>query len=447
MYSVLLTQYDGAILGPIAKVLGIIMNAIFIILDKIGIPNIGLTIIFFTIVIYLLMTPLTYKQQKFSKLSQKMNPEIKKIQDKYKGKKDPDSMNKMNEETKAVYDKYGVSPSGSCVQLLITLPVMFALYRVIYAIPAYITKIGDTFSILAEKIISVDNGNFLSNTGVDSVDNMIRQYGKSFTEGTNIHNGVIDIINKVTSTDLHMIADHYNLNELTYDGDIIISKLGSNGEIITRGLIDKYNNFLGLNIGDSPSAIINLAWHNANGIKWGMLIGALCIPLLAALSQWINTKLMPQPESDSKDRNAAQDSMAASMKSMNVMMPIMSAVFCFSFPSGVGIYWIAGAVVRSVQQIVINKMIDKENIDELIEKNVEKAKKKAEKQGVKAETLNKSAQINAKRISDISAKSSAEKEEAINKAKEYYSKSSAPGSLSAKANMVKTYNEKNSQNK
>ena len=74
MYSVILTQYDGKILGPIAKVLGLLLNGIFIVLDKIGIPNVALSIILFTIVIYLLLTPLTIKQQKFSKLSAKMNP-------------------------------------------------------------------------------------------------------------------------------------------------------------------------------------------------------------------------------------------------------------------------------------------------------------------------------------------------------------------------------------
>ena len=115
MYGVLLTQYDGKILGPIAKVLGYILNWVFIVLEKIGIPNIALSIILFTIVIYLLLTPLTIKQQKFSKLSAKMNPEIQAIQAKYKGKKDQASMAAMNEETQAVYKKYGVSPSGSCV--------------------------------------------------------------------------------------------------------------------------------------------------------------------------------------------------------------------------------------------------------------------------------------------------------------------------------------------
>lgn len=145
MYSVILTQYDGKILGPIAKVLGFILEWIFILLEKVGIPNIALAIILFTIVIYLLLMPLTIRQQKYSKLSAKMNPEIQAIQAKYKGKKDQASMAAMNEETQAVYKKYGVSPSGSCIQLVIQMPILFALYRVIYNVPAYVSSVKDVF--------------------------------------------------------------------------------------------------------------------------------------------------------------------------------------------------------------------------------------------------------------------------------------------------------------
>ena len=83
MSDMLLTAYNGAILGPIAKLLGWIMNGMYILMEKVGITNVGLSIILFTIVIYALMFPLTYKQQKFSKLSQKMNPELQAVQTKY----------------------------------------------------------------------------------------------------------------------------------------------------------------------------------------------------------------------------------------------------------------------------------------------------------------------------------------------------------------------------
>ena len=443
----MLTPYDGAILGPIAKVLGILMNAVFTVLDKIGIPNVGLSIIIFTIVIYLLMTPLTYKQQKFSKLSQRMNPELQAIQAKYKGKKDQESMNRMNDETRAVYDKYGVSPTGSCVQLAIQMPILFALYRVIYAMPAYVNKIGDTYRVLADNILSNDNGNFISNSGIDAVDKIVKQYGKSFTEGTDLKNGIVDIINKISSADLHTIANHYDLNKLTYDGQLIISELDAKGKILNRGLIDQFNNFIGLNIGDSPSQLLSIAWKNTNGIQWGIVIGALLIPFLAAATQWINTKLMPQPANDSK--NPQSDTMNSTMKSMNTMMPIMSAVFCFTLPAGMGLYWIAGAVVRSIQQVAINKLIDKENVEDIIKKNAEKAKEKAKKRGENAEKLSKYGTMNTKttNLSSVSSMSKKEKEEAYNKAMEIRKNNSNvnPNSLTAKANMVSDYNARNNK--
>ena len=158
MNFILLTQSSG-FLGWIAKILGYIMNGIFFVIDKIGLPNIGLAIILFTIVVNLLMLPLTIKQQKFSKLSAKITPETQAIQAKYKGKQDQASMMAQNQEIQAVYAKYGVSPSGSCVQLLIQFPILLSLYRVIQSIPAYVSKVGDTFRVLAEWCFFAGFGN------------------------------------------------------------------------------------------------------------------------------------------------------------------------------------------------------------------------------------------------------------------------------------------------
>ena len=176
MNFILLTQNSTPVIGQVAWLLGKIMNGIFYVLDMIGIPNVGIAIILFTVVVNLLMMPLTIKQQKFSKLSAKMNPEIQAIRDKYKNRTDNDSMMAQNQEVQAVYAKYGVSASGSCVQLLIQMPILFALYKVIYSMPAYVTKIGATFRVLAEKIISVDGGAFLQDSGVDSIANTVTMY-------------------------------------------------------------------------------------------------------------------------------------------------------------------------------------------------------------------------------------------------------------------------------
>jgi len=454
--GIVLSQYDGLILGPIAKVLGVLMNGIFSVLDLIGIPNIGLSIIFFTIVIYILMMPLTIKQQKFSKLSAKMNPELQAIQAKYKNKKDNDSMMAMNAETRAVYAKYGVSPSGSCVQLLIQMPILFALYKVIYAMPAYVGKIGDTFRVLADKIITVDKADFLQNSGVETIARTVSMYGKNITEG-NIQNGVVDVLNMLSTSDMTTISEHYGLSALQFNGDYIFSQLNAAGDVIQRGLIDRYNNFLGISIANSPSYMVGQAWNAEGGTQWLLIVAALMIPLLSAVTQWINTKLMPQANADD-NKNDQQNSMAQSMKMMNTMMPIMSAFFCYTLPAGMGLYWIAGSVVRSVQQVVINKHIDKMDIDEVIKKNKEKQAKKLEKAGIDPNVLNKNATLSTRNVNAnkpyVSSKpkgnaaanlTQEEKDEAVKKSTEYYNKNAKPGSLAAKANMVKQYNEKNNK--
>ena len=108
MDFMLLTQNSTPIFKYVVKLLGLIMNGIFEFLNLIGIPNIGLSIILFTIVIYLLLMPLTVKQQRFSKLSARMNPELQVIRDKYKGRQDQEAMMAMKNETDQIYAKYGV---------------------------------------------------------------------------------------------------------------------------------------------------------------------------------------------------------------------------------------------------------------------------------------------------------------------------------------------------
>lgn len=441
MNFILLTQNSTPVIGQVAWLLGKIMNGIFYVLDMIGIPNVGIAIILFTVVVNLLMMPLTIKQQKFSKLSAKMNPEIQAIRDKYKNRTDNDSMMAQNQEVQAVYAKYGVSASGSCVQLLIQMPILFALYKVIYSMPAYVTKIGETFRVLAEKIISVDGGAFLQDSGVDSIANTVTMYGKAMTNGSDLSNGIIDVLNKLSSVDLSTVAQHYDLTNLTYEGQLILSN------DTTRGLIDTYNNFLGLNMGDSPSALIRAAWTTG---AVGIIIGAIMIPVLSMVTQWINIKLMPQQDTGSKDSQAS--SMAQSMKTMNMIMPIMSAWFCFTLPSGLGLYWVAGSVIRSIQQVVINKHIDKMDFDAIIKKNSVKSAKKLEKMKQAQERMNTYASMNTRNIQNKSNNSStmtqAEKEEALKKAKErYQSSGSKSGSMMTKANMVKDYNEKNGKGK
>jgi YidC/Oxa1 family membrane protein insertase len=373
-----------------------------------------------------------------------MNPEIQAIQAKYKGKQDNESMMAMNTETKAVYAKYGVSPTGSCVQLLIQMPILIALYRVIYAMPAYVTRLGNAFGVLADKIMTFTDG-------VDYMQTLsaAAYYKKNFALEGNTRNAIIDTLNKVSSTDMAALAEKFGLSDLTYNGSVILSS------DTHRGLIDTYNNFLGLNIGNSPMETIKSAFASNSYL---LLVGAALIPILAAITQWINYKLMPQAsDNDNKNKpaNDTAEAMQQSMKTMNVLMPIMSAYFCLTLPSGMGLYWIVGAIARSIQQVLINKHIDKMDIDAEIAKNEEKYKEKLRKQGIDPAKLNAAARTSTKNLSSKTAyqntankkpvKTDEEKAEDIRKSTEYYNKNAKAGSLAARANMVKQYNEKNNK--
>lgn len=432
MTGVILTQYQGKIVGPVAWLLGHLMNGIFTVLDKVGLPNIGLAIIIFTIVVNLCLLPLTYKQQKFSKLQSKMSPELQAIQAKYKGKKDNDSMLAMQQETKELYAKYGVSQTGSCLQLLIQMPILFALYRVIYSIPAYVTIVRNAFYPLVTELRNTEGAaeflQTLKGAGMYS-----KQFtDELFTSGNvqHIENTYIDVLNKASSADWASLTDKFSGLSSSIDK--------------THSALNSFNSFLGLNIGDTPLYMIQTAFADK---RFLLLFGGLIVPFLAAFTQWINTKLMPQANNGKIDPDDPTAQMQQSMKTMNVMMPLMSAFFCLSLPAGMGIYWIAGAVIRSIQQVVINRHIDSIDIDAEIAKNTAKYKEKMEKMKSTSE-MNVYAKLST-RSSDLASKSSisdSEKEKNLeNAAAIYNGKKIRKDSLLAKANMVKEFNEKNNK--
>lgn len=419
----LLTKSTTFILGPIATVLGYIMNAIFSFLSLLTIQNIGLTIILFTFIIYMLMMPLTIKQQKFSKLSAKMNPELQAIQKKYKGKQDQASMMKMNEETQAVYQKYGVSPMGSCLQLLIQMPILFALYKVIWNVPAYVTQVKDAFTPLVEKLTDSS----IASTAQTFLTDFAAQAQVNFDKMGYVPDSIVDVLYKFRPENWTALTEKFPSLSPT------ITSVQEN--------VDHMNNFLFLNIADSPFSIIQ------NGMAEGailLVIGALLIPILAGVTQWLNTKLIPQTDTGNQG-----GTMGNTMKTMNTVMPIMSAVFCFTLPVGMGLYWIAGAVIRSIQQVIVNKHMDKVDVDDLIKTNLDKINKKRAKQGLPPQKITNQAKTNVKNIQThpVPPKKQIaveDREKTIEKSTEYYKQnSSKPGSIAAKARMVEQFNEKN----
>ena len=239
-----------------------------------------------------------------------MNPELKEIQKKYRGKKDQASMIAQQEETQQVYDKYGVSMMGGCLPLLIQMPFLFALYPVIYNIQEYVPAIKDAPVIV---------NSFLT------------------------------------------------IPDMTVSPVTLIKNAGSYGW---------------------PAVVI--------------IITAIALPVLSGATQFASIKLS---QAISGQKEMMEDNpMAGSLNTMNYTMPLFSVFMVFTLPTGIGLYWIISAVVRIVQQVLINKYLSRISVEELIEKNKEKAEKKRSKRVEKAERVNAMAQTNAKSLNK-SAKS------------------------------------------
>lgn len=329
------------------------MNGIMFVLDKVGIYNIALCIVLFTILTKFLLLPMTIKQQKSMRIQNIIQPELTALQKKYAGKTDTVSQQKMLEEQRAIQEKYGVSMFSGCLPTLIQMPILFALYPVIYRMEQYVSYLGTLESKLS--------------------------------------------------------ADQYTRMWQLFD----------------------------LNLKDAP--------NKASGFPFTW---AILIPVLVALTQYLSTKLMSSRQSN-RNSNANDNPMGNSMKIMNVVMPLMLGFMAISFPAFLGLYWLVQSLVMTVQQVIINKSLDKKPTEELIKENIEKANKKrarkgqppiSDKAGISTRNIERYNAMNAK----PSEQAMEEKEAKMKAATEYYqSRTAAPGSLAAKANMVRDYNERN----
>ena len=354
MVPSLLTAANWPIVGQICWILGKVMNFIYQLLDK-CLPSdnglVGLSIILYTIFVYTLLLPLTIQQQRTSKMSSVMNPEIQAIQKKYRNKKDQASMMKQQEEIQQVYDKYGTSMTAGCLPLLIQMPLLFALYPVIYNIQAYVPEIKT-----APKAVNV----FLT-------------------------------LPDLTISPMQMIK-----NSASY--------------------------------GFAPAVII---------------ITAILLPVLSGLTQYGSIKLSQAISGQQMDKD---NPMASTMNTMNITMPLFSVFMVFTLPTGIGLYWIVSAVVRCVQQIFINKHLSKMSVEDILEKNKEKAEEKRKQRGEKNERIAAMAQANTKSMNEPQKKRSTsnlsekEREARVEKAIKN-AEHAKEGTLAAKANMVKKFNE------
>jgi len=265
--------------------------------------NYGVALIFFTLIVRIILLPLSVKQQKSMQDTQKIQPELAKIREKYKNDKQ-----KLNEETMKLYNKSGINPAGGCLPLLIQFPIIIGLYQVIIKPLTYM------FSLSAEQITIL----------TDKVNEALVAKGMQVISGV----GRFEI------------AIAQNLKFLSSE---VLQSVGlANTKLINF-------NFLGLNLGETPSLnFITVLW---------------IIPILAALTTFLSTKVSTAQNTTAKE---GADNAASTMKTMNALFPLMTAWFAFSMPAGVGFYWILGNIIQVLQQLLLNHYFSKADNNVLV---------------------------------------------------------------------------------
>lgn len=285
-------------MGFISQALGELMKFIYF---NLAFKSYGLSIIIFTLLTKIALLPLAIKSFKSIQKNQEINPEIQAVQRLYK-----DDKVKLNEEMQKIYQKHGVSPFAGCLPVLIQLPILFALYDVIRRPLTYIMGIDNISKIVETLKIS-------AKAGLEEID---------------ILTVLAEAPNKISQ-----VADY----------------------IKAENVINL--NFLGINLGKIPSFNFNEIFGNPQ-----VYMSLLLIPILAALTTYLHSKLtqnMQKPQSNQSDKDDSSASMEGMTKTMGLFMPLLILMFSFNVPAGLGLYWIAGNVIQIAQQLLFNKLLVK----------------------------------------------------------------------------------------
>lgn len=282
------------------------------------IQNYGFTLIIFTVLVRMLMFPLSVKQQKSSAKMQLFQPKIQKLQKQYKNDKQ-----RLQEETMKLYEQEGYNPMSSCLPLLINMIVLFGMIDVVYKPLKHLLG------------VSTD----LINQATD----LLKEAGYNATSMAELD--IMNIIqgNQISQRGIEVSADMFNS---IFSADLIAQ-------------IQDFNfSFLGLNLGITPD------------FGWNVTI---IIPLLSGITS-LATSLMTLY--NQKKTGMQQQQGMGMMKGMMIIMPIFSTWIAFSFPIGLGLYWTVGNICMIITNAILYRVYSPEKVKAMVEKEMAERKKK-----------------------------------------------------------------------
>ncbi|MHC1749243.1 MAG: membrane protein insertase YidC [Cellulosilyticaceae bacterium] len=328
-------------MGIINNFFGMILNGIFEGVSAV-VPTytLGITIIIFTLVAQLLLTPLKLKQQRTTRAMGRIQPELQKLQKKYKNKSDQQTQAAYSAEMQALYKKHKISPLSGCLPMLIQFPLIIALYNVLRQPSMHIAKLGAIYSNVADTIINK----------VANYQGLLSDTIYKVSQGGAVQYDLTSAVK--TSDGLGFSQFLSQLN--TQQWQEFLSKVPTDIQNSLTSLLQQkhsYELFVGVNLVDSPSQLF----------KSGVWL-AIIIPIVAGASTFIFSKITMAASNAMQQNGEGAGQTETMMKMMNIMMPIMTGMFSWSVPSGLALYWISGNIIMMAQQVWVNKMAEKQEL-------------------------------------------------------------------------------------
>lgn len=311
-------------LDAIAKPFGLLLLWLY---NLVG--NYGIAIFLFALIVKIIMLPFQMKTKKSMMRMAALNPQIQELQKRHEG-----NPKKLQEESAKLYKEEKVNPMSGCLWSLIPYPILLALYRAIRF--PLTTMMGVSKDLLAE-------------------------------------GGAI--LNKLT--ELGFVASGKSTAYLQLEQSEFISNHFADFAGLSDKLVNIDYSFFGLNMGSTPKVFF---WKD--GLTW-LSIGLFLIPIVSALLSWLQMKLSQKTNPAPATQNAQQ---ATSMKTMNLMMPLISLWIGFSMPAALGMYWIFTSALAIVQELVLNKYYGKLIAAEAAERTARQRAREAEFERKRAET-------------------------------------------------------------
>ncbi len=430
-----LTQ-QGGLLGPFAWIFGKLLDILYSVLaDSNGVTNLGICLILFTIIVKVILIPINYKSSKSAKINTLIQPEMAKIQKKYKDKKDQVSMMKQQEEIRDLYDRYGTSMTSGCLPALIQFPIIMGLYRVIQNIPAYVGKIKEIYMPIAQAILDNYKG--------DTQQFLVDYVEQNKISGASYAAKRLEVLENIDANNVIDVISNIGVSDLSK----IISDMGMQDTLIKN--VDKINDIysfgLGINISEAPG--YRLTW-------------ALVIPFISVIFNFISMKIsmVKTGENGNEPTDATAAATNNAMKSMMYFTPLMSLFIGITLPAGIGIYWAASAIIGVFIQIGMNFYFNHCNMDKLLERQVARAEKKKAKRAGKQSFLQKmmdsseemqkelEKQQAMKKNAAVSLKSYVPSEKSQKAVENRQGKKYKEGSIGSKANIMMNYNHNKEEN-